>query len=414
MKGYIKYPLYFVGIMIIGIACFCAYYIYAPFYFPKPTGNYAVGTLQYHWIDTSRLETRAHDPAHPHRELMVKAWYPTEMPATGPYVTPYAPELINFYKQQDRTIKDRIVALICGANRPLYAYYKPQVPIAQADLPFPIIIFSHGFGVPVDHYTAYCTELASHGYVIFSINHTHDCTFVDFSDGRRVMMAHEVDTMSEIEFEVFFEKNIETWIADVRFVLNQIENEAQSSSSQFYLKLDLKHSGIFGHSFGGSTAIQCCRQDNRFTAGASLDSALCGTDFAKHFAKPFMFIRAMAEHKTIKKEMKKTLKSEKLAVAKKFFKERVTKGIKELAKKLAPDGYIIDLNNAYHMTLYDAAIFKHTSPFTFIVNYLGAGSANGFEITRTINSYLVAFFDMYLKGKQSGVLVPFRMHKSKE
>ena len=62
---------------------------------------------EYHWIDTSRLETRASDPTHPHRELMVKAWYPTEMPATGTQASPYAAALLDFDRKSNKTITSK-------------------------------------------------------------------------------------------------------------------------------------------------------------------------------------------------------------------------------------------------------------------------------------------------------------------
>ena len=33
--------------------------------FPRPTGSLAIGTTTYHLIDTQRIESHAHDAAHP-------------------------------------------------------------------------------------------------------------------------------------------------------------------------------------------------------------------------------------------------------------------------------------------------------------------------------------------------------------
>ena len=92
----------------------------------------------------------------------------------------------------------------------------------------------------------------------------------------------------------WLDTHIETWVSDVQFVLNQITKNHKIHQSQFYSKLDLDHIGMFGHSLGGSTAIQCCRRDERLRAGCSLDGYLRGPEFAKTFKKPFMFMRAMA------------------------------------------------------------------------------------------------------------------------
>src|SRR5689334_25405726 len=47
------------------------------FHFPKPTGPYAIGTLTYHWVDTSRPELFSTDP-NDHREVLAQVWYPAK------------------------------------------------------------------------------------------------------------------------------------------------------------------------------------------------------------------------------------------------------------------------------------------------------------------------------------------------
>ena len=118
----LQYLLYFVSAIFICIVGLCAYLLYMPFYFPKPTGSYEVGMWQYHWIDTTRQETRGHDPAHPHRELMVKAWYPAEITSAGAKATPYASALLDFDRKKNKTIREKFIALVQGEYRPTYAY----------------------------------------------------------------------------------------------------------------------------------------------------------------------------------------------------------------------------------------------------------------------------------------------------
>ncbi len=406
MPFYTLYSLYALVVIIIGILGACAYYFYAPFYFPKPTGKYAVGMRQFHWIDTARQETRTHDPAHPHRELMVKAWYPAEIPDGSVPLAPYAPALMDF----DRQANTNLTVLLAGLHRPIYAYYSQDASVAHSDEPFPIIIFSHGFGTLDDHYTAYCTELASHGYTVLSINHTYDCTFVDFPDGRRVLESSDLENMLLWDRDVWMHNNIENWVADARFILAMIEREVLTSTSPFYGKLDLAHVGMFGHSFGGSTAVQCCRRDARFTAGCSLDGQLLGADFAKPFAKPFMFMRqklAMT-HFVDGLIHDKILQPEERERVLQTLEERHTPGIDNLCSKIGYNAYIIDLENIEHDTFSDSAILKYIALYPRKFNYFGAGSGDGFAITKTINSYLVAFFDKYLKNQSSTILDAYR------
>ena len=409
MVFYIKSLLYIFGSIVLGIGGLATYFVYSPFYLPKPTGNFTVGICAYHWIDTSRLETRTSDQAHPYRELMVKAWYPAEVSALQ--ASPYATALLDFDRKSNKTLHQKIDLLLSGFERPIYAYYALLAPIARVDQLFPIIIFSHGFGVPDDLYTTHCAELASHGYVVFSINHTYDCVFVDFPDGRRLLQIPSPAIESILEETKWLDTHIETWISDVQFVLNQITKESQNNQSQFYSKLDLDHIGMFGHSLGGSTAIQCCRRDERLRAGCSLDGYLRGPDFAKSFKKPFMFMRAMAGINDQIKSIPAVFKPQEQEEAKKYLAERVLSGLDEFAKSMGNDVCIINLEHAYHDTFTDLTILKYASPYPRKFNYFGTGEYNGYSMTCTINSYLVAFFDKYLKAIPSETLDPFRMVK---
>ena len=47
------------------------------FRFPHPSGPYEIGTLNYHWVDTSRAEIFTTDP-NARRQLMVQIWYPAQ------------------------------------------------------------------------------------------------------------------------------------------------------------------------------------------------------------------------------------------------------------------------------------------------------------------------------------------------
>jgi hypothetical protein len=108
------------------------------------------------------------------------------------------------------------------------------------------------------------------------------------------MQLPSLKMKSILEETQWLDTHIKTWILDVQFVLNQLFKEAQDKHSLLYSKLALDHIGMIGHSLGGSTTIQCCRQIEQLTAGCSLDGYLRGPDFTQSFTKPFLFMRAMA------------------------------------------------------------------------------------------------------------------------
>jgi hypothetical protein len=60
------------------------------FHFPPPTGPYGIGTVTYHWVDSSRPDIFAPAPGNS-RELMAQVWYPAQrdqVPQRAPYVAP--------------------------------------------------------------------------------------------------------------------------------------------------------------------------------------------------------------------------------------------------------------------------------------------------------------------------------------
>ena len=57
---------------------------------------------------------------------------------------------------------------------------------------FPVIIFSHGFEGWRSQNTTQIQELVSHGYVVFSVDHTHDALITIFEDGTFVKSAKNI------------------------------------------------------------------------------------------------------------------------------------------------------------------------------------------------------------------------------
>jgi predicted dienelactone hydrolase len=54
--------------------------------------------------------------------------------------------------------------------------------------------------------------------------------------------------------------------------------------------LDLTKIGVFGHSFGGATALQVCHDDSRCKAGIDIDGMAFGSVIADGVKQPFMFL----------------------------------------------------------------------------------------------------------------------------
>ncbi|MFH1253852.1 MAG: hypothetical protein V1646_00280 [bacterium] len=404
-KRMLKYFLYFILVITVLTIGFIVYSVWfqPPFFFPKPTGQYAVGVVDYHWIDATRKEIFATDPEHPNRELMVKVWYPSEGLLPEKPTTPYAPYLIEYMKQNQSVTQGLI-----KFSKDRYSYAKPNVTLAIDKTQFPIIIFSHGYGGTRDSNTANCEELASRGYIVVGISHTYDSCVVEFPDGRIVDGIKSMKNRKHTEnFVEDHYQELEIWINDVRFVLDQIEKLANEKISFFYQRLDLKNIAMFGHSYGGATTAQVCRLDSRVKAGVDLDGPLYGPNATEKFDKPFMFILAQ---NTIASVNRPWTQSDQRAFSiysptvENMFKSRYTPTIKLLAESMPQNVCTFVIKDAGHMAFSDMALAKHASFFSYVFGGTSTGSIDGFCVTEIVNAYLVNFFDKYLKGKPSELL----------
>ena len=148
---------------------------------PGPTGRYPIGTLTRHWVDHDRREIFAGPDGGP-RELMVQVWYPARAGATSPR----AP-----YVDDARTLER--LALLMGLPRRAFeglasvlTHAVRDAPVADDGLAYPVLLFSHGRCGVREHNTFQVEELASHGYVVVTIDHPYAASGVRFPDGRLV------------------------------------------------------------------------------------------------------------------------------------------------------------------------------------------------------------------------------------
>ncbi|HBR71046.1 TPA: hypothetical protein DIC20_05495 [Candidatus Dependentiae bacterium] len=397
-----------VGIMGIALLAFIilAYFIWLQpiFSFPKPTGPFAVGMREYHWIDRERSEV-IKVCAHPNRELIVRLWYPAQGEVPLKPSWPWSVHFVTYLKKKHRFVWLQLF------SRPLRSYTQFNISLSSEEKHFPVIIFSHGFGCTHDFNTAHCEELASHGYVVVAINHTYCSTFSQFPDGRIVGLG-PIQKMAEEagDFKKFLDQQVEVWIADVQFVLDQIERISTDRDSIFYQWLDLSNVGMFGHSMGGATAVHICCREPRIKAVVNLDGSLSSERLKISQNKPYMFIFGgnacdLYERLWTEAERKQLgLKSVEEEQKEKAFYFAVKR---TLLVDFA-HAYKFVIKGAGHADFCDRGLFKSATLFSlfFMKDKLGTqlGSIDGFRATEIVNAYLVNFFDKYLKGKPSALL----------
>ncbi|KAI2602522.1 alpha/beta-hydrolase [Hypoxylon sp. NC1633] len=135
-----------------------------------------------------------------------------------------------------------------------------DAPVDSSCGPYPIIIFSTGLGAVDDAYYFYTQNLASHGYVVVSVQHLDARTAYVTTNKLALALAaidalagNTIDAVIE-EYTDFFR---ETQYAltyrpqEIEFALDQTIQSAGNESSPFYGLIDTSSIGMSGHSLGG-------------------------------------------------------------------------------------------------------------------------------------------------------------------
>lgn len=133
--------------------------------------------------------------------------------------------------------------------------------------PFPLVIYSHGSG-GLRFIASYFTEvLASHGFIVASVDHVGD-TVMDLFEGRGPADTPQVITDR---------------VADVRLAVDDLIRRSSTSDDVLSGAIDADRVGITGHSYGGLTAFTAVTgledingatapSDDRFKVIATVDA----------------------------------------------------------------------------------------------------------------------------------------------
>ena len=226
---------------------------------PSPTGPDTVGTHVMRLVDFTRNDPFPANGSK--RELLVRFWYPASLdhgckPAeyTSPRVWGYFSELVGIRLPEVTT------------NSCLDA------PIANG--PHPVVVFTHGYTGTFTDYTFIFEDLASHGYVVASVDHTYEATAVEFPDGRFVESipgSYLGNSLRNDEKELSFAVSVR--LADLKFILDELTRMNGRVDSPLVGKLDLSRVALAGHSLGGLTALLGVAQEPRFKTAIILDAA---------------------------------------------------------------------------------------------------------------------------------------------
>lgn len=264
-------------------------------------------------------------------------------------------------------------------------------PVRQREGGWPVVLYSHSLGGERFETTCLVEELTSRGYVVVTIDHIHDAGVVELPDGRLEIAA--VPQLPSEGDSPLTTKAIESRVADVRFVLDQLtgidrggnpDHEQRPLPRGLDRALDLGRVGMFGQSDGGSTTAHAIGSVTRIHAGINLDGTLWtpqAVDGSNHALLLFG---------------RQDLDAFEAATWKKFW-------TKQRGPKLQ-----LNLKGSRHSTFTDfaalvpqAALILHEPP-SWVVELIG--TINGPRAVTVARAYLNAWFDTYLRRRSSPLL----------
>ena len=245
---------------------------------PAPTGRYSVGTVNLHLVDKSR--TDPYVPGTP-RELMVSVWYPAAATSGHPKA-PWMPSASGAHFLASRGLFPGEVSLPETAGHLL-------APVDTKLGKLPVLLYSTGLHSDRAMGTALVEDLASRGYIVVTVDHTHDANEVEFPDGRV-----ETDAMPSNAHSYH---TIAVRAADIHFVINQLGRITKGANpdvdharlpSGLAGAIDMSRIGMFGWSLGGGAVPASMQLDSRIRAGADLDGQFFGPATSEDLNRPFL------------------------------------------------------------------------------------------------------------------------------
>lgn len=370
------------------------------FRLPATKGEYPISTMTLHVIDESRPEIYTEEEED-HRELMVTLWYPADSNLHAkekPYITNLKDFSTSLLKQE------HLPGFLLNYLSNVHTNVTMNAPVSKKDGKFPLLLFSHGMGVPTEFYTSILSEVASHGYVIAAIEHPYSTVVTTFPDGRVTDLKTSVERFTDEQLSEL-EK---VWARDTDFVLEQLESGKLSNDvDSLVFKIDFKSIGCFGHSFGGAVSYLACFSNDRIKAGINLDGSIYSNVPKDSInKKAFLLLTTDDYAASIKQNIevpdyselddKQLLELQKQGITREQYviiAERAKASNLAFQSIINNGGYFISIENTKHYNFTDLPFFSPVLQMTGMVGKID--KEKGLEI---INNYIVSFYDEKLKG----------------
>jgi len=351
---------------------------------PVPTGHFAVGRTSYAWVNHAQVDDLA--PASGvKREVVVWIWYPSARSQSAAPAE-YLPS--SWHEPRARSAGALLSHFLTRDPSVVHVHSSSNPGISPEQNSYPVVIMRPGGSALTADFTTLAEDLASHGYVVVGFDAPYRSGLVVFPDGRVVLRspAANTDNLTVADQERFVKRILPMWSGDAQFVVDQLERlNAADPSGRFKQRLDMQRLGIFGHSFGGATALQFCHDDSRCKAGIDLDGEPLGSVIKDGLTQPFLFL--LSDHGDLSDPEP----------------HKVITDLESIYDRVPNGRLLLYIRGANHFSFSDQILLK-SQYFIRTLQHLQKGGLDGRRGLRITMDYVHTFFDVYLKGAPASLL----------
>lgn len=341
---------------------------------PAPDGRYAVGTETHRWIDAARDEPHTPDLSD-RRNVIAQAWYPAT-PQGGargarlPYIdgTDHLPRQVS-----------GLPGFLLRRYGHIDTHATASAPLARNDRPWPVVIFSPGYGAPRAVYTGLATQLASRGFVVLVLDHPFESGVTQLVNGQVVGTQEMFPPGRPDRVRYMVDQQI-VRTADIRFAIDQLARPGALSPRLRGEWIDASKVAVIGHSFGGAVSAMVMSEDERVVAAANIDGTPYGDLPDRELTRPFLLLQSDLTESP--------------------HGDHFHNGNGKLLTRMTAAGFRYELKHANHFSFTDAPLFV-AGPGRWLLAQATGGERGPAATQREAAEILTAF----LSGPLTGVPV---------
>ncbi|KIV87933.1 hypothetical protein PV11_03448 [Exophiala sideris] len=260
----------------------------ATFIIPQPSGPYGVSLIDVELVDKTRRDpyTNASE-----RIIPISVISPAGLAATCHHtIQSYMVNATATYWEEGLPFINASISLNNTFTQTELSLCTP-VPACQSD--YPVILFSPALGTSRQFYHIQCTNLASQGYNVITVEAPGQVDVLTLADGS----IQYADT-EDIDDDETATAAVDVRVTDLNFVLNTLSSPAFAQAHP-NIQLNTSEVAIFGHSLGGAASLASIVNNTRFLGGADFDGAIYGPPLSHTTTKPFILFTSSPHNQSL-------------------------------------------------------------------------------------------------------------------